>query len=357
MVNRGRFCLFGGQREYSRRTLDLVHESLVVDMLGLVTLNWERLYRWQREPASFGQPDKDRLLQSGINVLNPAVDLPYADPVRATEQWLRDWNKFIDDHPRSLLRVDSASDLARAKQAKRTGIILGFQNADHFRTAADVSYFYRLGQRISQVTYNQTNLLGGGCFERYDCGLTPFGAEVVREMNRLGMAVDVSHSGEKTVCDTIEASSLPVLVTHANCHALNPHPRCKSDRAIRMLASKGGVFGITSVRRFVRAQDPTTVEHVLDHFDHAVKLVGVEHVGVGSDTDLEGRDKRGLPGRMDIDGLDNALRMFELTEGLVRRRYSDGNIRLMLGGNFERVLSQIWSVSQAPEVSVAAAAS
>ncbi len=357
MMNRGRFALAGSQREYSRRAIDLVHDSLVIDMLGLVTLNWDRLYRWQTEPAAFGKTDQGRLAESGINVFNPAVDLNARNPFVATQDWLKKWNRFIDSHPGALLRIDSAADLQRARAGKRTGIILGFQNGDHFRSAADVAHFYGLGQRISQLTYNSTNALGSGCMEGADRGLTPLGASVIQEMNRLGMAVDASHSGERTTIETIQASKKPVLITHSNCYALNPHPRCKSDYAIRLVASKGGVFGITSIRRFVREQDPTTVEDVLDHFDHAVQLAGIEHVGVGSDTDLEGRDKRGLPGRMDIDGLDNVLRMYALTEGLVRRGYSDANIRLILGGNFARVLKDVWTAPQKAEVSAAAASS
>lgn len=357
MLNRGRFALAGSQREYSRRAIDLVNDSLVIDMLGLVTLNWDRLYRWQAQPATFGKTDQGRLAESGINVFNPAVDLNSQNPFAATQDWLRKWNRFIDSQPGALLRIDTSADLRRARTGKRTGIILGFQNGDHFRSAGDVAHFYSLGQRISQLTYNSRNRLGSGCMEGTDRGLTELGASVVQEMNRLGMAVDASHSGERTTIETIEASKKPVLITHSNCYALNPHPRCKSDHAIRLVAAKGGVFGITSIRRFVREQDPTTVDDVLDHFDHAVQLAGVEHVGIGSDTDLEGRDKRGLPGRMDIDGLDNVLRMYELTEGLVRRGYSDKNIRLILGGNFERVLNEVWSVPRVPEVKVAAAAS
>lgn len=347
MLNVGRFALYGSRREYSRRTLDLVHESLVIDMLGLVTLDWERLYLWQRQPSAFGGPDRTRLAECGINVFNPAVDLNEPDAFYSTQQWLRKWNRFISGNPSSMLRVDSAADLARAKARKQAGIILGFQNADHFREPADVAKFYALGQRLSQVTYNSRNQLGCGCMAPCDYGLSDFGSAVVKEMNRLGMAVDASHAGEQTARDTIEVSKKPVLVTHSNCKALNDHPRCMSDHIMRLVAAKGGVFGITSIRRFVRAEEPVTIDHVLDHFDHAIRVAGVEHVGIGSDTDLEGRDKRGLPGKMDIEGLDNPFRVYELTEGLVRRGYSDANIRLILGGNFERVLKEIWDAPQA----------
>jgi membrane dipeptidase len=143
------------------------------------------------------------------------------------------------------------------------------------------------------------------------------------------------------------------------------HPRCKSDEAIRKMAATGGVMGITNVRMFVRDQEPTTIEHLLDHYDHVAKLVGVEHLGVGSDIGLWGYDalpeeaqKRLRAGykesyafreKTDIDGVDHPKRTFDLAEGLIRRGYSDANIEAILGGNFQRVLKQIFSVEPAPE--------
>ena len=182
---------------------------------------------------------------------------------------------------------------------------------------------------------------------------------IVERMNKTGMAVDVSHSGDRTTLDAFEASRRPVLITHSNCRALVPgHPRCKTDEAIKKMAATGGVMGITGVRMFVRGEEPTTIEHFLDHIDHVVKLTSVEHVGVGSDIDLYGYDamrpeenKRlrdsykgsyGFREKLDIEGLNHPQRMFDLTEGLIRRKYSDRDIELILGGNFKRVLAEIW---------------
>ena len=104
------------------------------------------------------------------------------------------------------------------------------------------------------------------------------------------MLVDVSHCGDRTTLDAIELSKKPIAITHSNCRALNNHPRLKTDEAITKLAAKGGVMGITGVRKFVRDREPTTIEHIVDHIDHVVKLVGIEHVGIGSDSDLNGYD-------------------------------------------------------------------
>ena len=174
--------------------------------------------------------------------------------------------------------------------------------------------------------------------------MTEYGQQVLARMNRLGMAVDISHCGDRTTLDVIEASARPVLVTHSNCRALMPHSaRCKTDEAIRKLAGKGGVVGVTMERLFVGTGRSVTIENVLGHIDHIVKLVGVEHVGLGSDVDLDGRDGALALKKNDLDGLQYARKVYELTEGLIRRKYSKADIQLILGGNFQRVLGEIWA--------------
>jgi membrane dipeptidase len=172
------------------------------------------------------------------------------------------------------------------------------------------------------------------------------------------MLIDVSHSGDRTTLDAIELSPVPIAITHSNCRALNNHPRLKTDEAIQALAAKGGVMGISGVRMFVKATEPTTIEDMVDHIDHVVKLVGVEHVGVGSDCDLLGYDKMppelnkqlragykasyAFRAKIDTDGYDNPKKIYTLTDALVRRGYSDANISLILGDNFRRLLAQTW---------------
>jgi membrane dipeptidase len=233
------------------------------------------------------------------------------------------------------------------------------QNSEQFRRPDDVDFFRALGQRVSQLTYNARNLIGNGSTERRDEGISDFGVSIIERMNKVGMAVDVSHCGDRTTLDAFEISKKPVLITHSNCRALVPgHPRLKTDEAIKKVGQAGSVMGITGVRMFVKGDEPTTVEHVLDHFDHVRKLIGPEHLGVGSDMDLYGYDamppelnkqlRAGYKGsysfreKIDIEGLNHPKRIFDLTEGLIRRKYSDADIEGILGGNFERVLGQIW---------------
>jgi len=210
----------------------------------------------------------------------------------------------------------------------------------------DIDRFYKLGQRVSQLTYTH-NRIGGGSSDGNDTGLSAYGAQIVERMNTVGMAVDISHCNDRTSLDAIEVSKKPVLVTHSNCRALVPYSaRCKSDEAIFKAAVKGGVIGVTMVRAFVRTGGPTTIEDVLDHIDHIVKVAGVEYVGLGSDVDLDGRDVRIRPKRKyDLDGMDYAKKIYDLTEGLFRRKYSVADIELILGGNFRRALSEIWGAA------------
>jgi membrane dipeptidase len=170
-------------------------------------------------------------------------------------------------------------------------------------------------------------------------------------MNQAGMTIDISHCGERTSLEAIAASRRPVLVTHSNCRALVHHARCKSDDVIRVLAAAGGVMGITMVRAFVSFRPRPTLDDVLDHFDHVAKLVGPEHVGIGSDVDIDATDPRTGRTRAayDIRGLNPALRVFQFADGLLARGYSERDTELVLGGNFLRVLTETWpDASRAP---------
>ncbi len=304
---------------------------------------------------------RNRVRDSGINIFHPAIGLGGPGAYEQALKFFASWNGFIANADQHFMRVDSAADLDRVKASGKIGILLGLQNSDQFRNPDDVDFFRGLGQRVSQLTYNSRNLIGNGSTERRDEGISDFGIAIIERMNKVGMAVDVSHCGDRTTLDAFEISKKPVLITHSNCRALVPgHPRLKTDEAIKKVGAGGGVMGITGVRMFVKGDEPTTIENVLDHFDHVANLIGPEHLGVGSDIDLHGYDamppelnKRlrasykgsyGFREKIDIESLNHPQRMFDLTEGLIRRKYSDKDIEGILGGNFKRVLAQIWTV-------------
>ena len=358
MIHLGRVRLFGA--DYSTRAVDLVKTSTVIDMLSPFALAASRMMQLLNKPETFTAADLANYHASGINACNIAIGLGGPSAFENTMQFVAGWDGFLAHHTETLKRIDSVADIDAAREKGKIGVIIGLQNSEHFRTAADVDLFYGLGQRVSQLTYNARNMIGNGSTERRDDGLSDYGVAIVERMNRVGMAVDVSHCGDRTTLDAFEVSKKPVLITHSNCRVLvNGHPRCKTDEAIQKMAAQGGVMGITGVRMFVKADEPTTIENVLDHFDHVKKLVGSEFLGVGSDIDLFGYDAMPAKERAalhanyksvyafrekdDIEGLNHPRRMFDLTEGLIRRGYSDGEIHGILGGNFRRVLGKIWS--------------
>jgi len=362
MLNLGRFRLFAhSAQEYSARAIAAVQRATVIDMLSVLTLNFPEQDKWFADPESFTAAHFQKFKDSGINVIHPAVGLGGVNAYESALQFFAGWNGFIAGNDERFMRIDSVADLTRVKTSGKLGVILGLQNAQHFRRLDDVNAFRNLGQRVAQLTYNSRNLIGNGSTERRDEGLSDFGVAIVERMNQVGMAVDVSHCGDRTTLDAFEVSKKPVLITHSNARVLaNGHPRDKSDEAIRAVGKAGSVIGITGVRMFVRDKEPTTIEHYLDHFDHVAKLIGPEHLGVGSDIDLDGYDdmppeinkqlRAGYKGsygfreKIDIEGVDHPKRMFDLAEGLIRRKYTDAQIEGILGGNFKRVLTQIWTV-------------
>ncbi len=365
-ILRGRYRLFAGA-EYSDRAIRLMHESVVVDLLNQFqfedfAIRPPKIEQWLHDPGTFTSEDVARYRDSGITCLALGAG------AQNYEQGLRffaDWNSFLAGYSDWLTRIGNVSDFARAKNAGKTGVMITMQESLHFRGPDDVKTFFGLGQRIGQLTYNFNNRIGSGFLENRDGGLSVFGLSIMERMQQVGMAVDVSHCGDQTTLDALAAAKKPVIFTHANARALLPgHLRCKTDEAIQKMAKTGGVMGISFIRFMVRDKEPVTIEHVLDHVDYVAKLVGIEHVAVGSDLDIVGNpnpvhgggfDPRTQPnfsryqyheapdGSITIKGLDHPKRMFDLTDGLIRRGYSDADITGILGGNAVRVLGTIWA--------------
>jgi membrane dipeptidase len=362
MINLGRYRLFAGNdKAYSARAVEVAQRATVIDMLAPLWISPSATMKMLGNPDNFTAENFAPYKNSGIQVFHCSIGIGGPDAYVDCLKYVASYNSFIARHDDWFVRVDTPARLDAVKSSGKVGILIGLQDSDHFRKPEDVDFFYGQGQRVSQLTYNSRNLIGNGSTERRDEGLSDFGVAIVERMNKVGMAVDVSHSGDRTTLDAFEASKKPVLITHSNCRSLNPnHPRCKTDEAIKAMAAKGGVMGITEVRMFVSPKEPTTVENMLDHFDYVKKLVGVEHIGVGSDIDLIGYDgmppeelkglKAGYKGsygfrdKVDLDGYNFAKRPFDLAEGLLRRGYSDADVELILGGNFRRVLKEIWTV-------------
>jgi len=360
-INIGRFALHAqSTTQFSERAIRLVRESLVIDLLNQFLYRADQqpqLRQWLSKPGAFAQADFERFLNSGISAIN------FGEGAAGYEETIRhfaDWNSFIAQYPDRLLRIGAAADFERAKTSRHYGIVFGIQNAAHFRRPEDVDTFYGLGQRISQLTYNFRNLVGDGAFEPGNAGISEFGTTIVERMNRVGMAVDCGHAGDRTMLDAFEISKRPVIISHGNCRAVNPgHPRCVTDDAIRRMAKTGGVMGINFISFMVKDHEPTTADDVVDHIDHVASLVGIEHVGIGSDFGIESNDfappqvlanilqradkRYRVHHREAVADLAGPQRTYVLTEALIRRKYTDAQIRLILGENWRRALDSIWS--------------
>lgn len=368
-ILRGRYRLFAQSADqYSARTIALMRESTVIDMLCQFAFDDFRqddvplATRWRRVPAAFTAEHFKTFRESGVNVLalgsGPGT---YEEALR----FYAEWNGFIASHSDWFTRIDEASDLQSIKASGKVGIMITQQNSDHFRTVADIDTFYALGQRVSQLTYNMQSRIGAGFLENRDGGLSAYGAQVIQRMEQVGMVVDISHCGDQTTLDALAAVTRPPVFTHASSRALLPSClRCKTDDMLKQLAAKGGVVGIPMIRFMIRPAPPVTVEHVVDHIDHLFRLIGPEHVGIGSDMDMAGLANP-IPrsgalsvtnqpnfsrygayfaenGGAHVDGLNHSRRVFDLTEAMVRRKHSDADIRMVLGGSFSRVFSQVW---------------
>ncbi|MNO44496.1 Membrane dipeptidase [compost metagenome] len=259
-----------------------------------------------------------------------------------------------------LVKALTAEDIRNAKRDGRVAGIVTAQETDALGTHLELlDVLYNFGLRILQLTYNNQNLLGSGCAEQEDGGLSNYGVRFIGRMNQLGIIVDTGHCGKRTTLDACKISSAPVIASHTGAAAIYPHMRCKSDDELMAIANTGGVIGIFAMPWFVH-EDPndTTLDHVLDHIDYVVRLVGADHVGIGTDwpmSDLDwsliyfkeqiapklGFAKGDGPSTETVKGLEKYSYFINFTRGLVARGYSDEDIAKIMGGNWLRVFEQI----------------
>ena len=267
------------------------------------------------------------------------------------------------EHQDFLVVARRRSDIDRAHESGRVALVVGTEAATMIENEVDrIDILYGFGVRQMGIAYSEANALGGGLKEKHDGGLTAFGERAVARMNRLGIAIDVSHSGDRTSLDVIRASTTPVFITHAGARAVWPTARMKPDEVIRALADRGGVIGIEAAPHTTLSPDHPehSLDSVMDHFTYCVDLVGIEHVAFGPDTlfgDHVGLHRAfadhlsiaAVNGDVDyprveyVDGLENPAECFwNITAWLVTHGYSDEEIGKVLGGNVIRVLEQIW---------------
>ena len=321
---------------------------------------------------------------AGVTVASATYAGPYP-PDGAFEKSLNaiaQARAMIDALDGELQLVLTAADIERVYEDGKRGVIFDFQDATPFGSDLDrIDLFYNLGLRVVQLTYNLRNLVGDGCTERYKTGLTYFGREVVQRLNEKRMAVDVSHCSEQVGWDALEVSTAPIIVSHSASNAVCYHDRGKGDELAKAIADKGGFFGVAAIGGFLYEDTGATLDHFVDHVDHLVDVMGIDHVGIGSDkcgpgpgTDSnflfpdelgpfdtshmykEDPDPRSMPDGFDWAGfrpehrLSDRHRIAEfdqftdwpnITARLAERGFNEEELRKLLGLNYLRVFRDV----------------
>lgn len=327
--------------------------------------------------AAFDEAFFLQMKAGGYTAANVTISLPMfsTDRLRRALIEFAEWYELLEKTRHLTLLVKSAQDIERAKREGKIGIIFGFQDAGPLGLDLHLARVYHtIGIRVMGLCYNRRNLVADGCTEETDAPLSRYGRDVVKELNRLRIVIDLSHTGHRSAMEAVELSSAPVILSHSNAYALCDHPRNARDELIKAVGARGGAIGATALtmiltRRAKKAK--RTLEDVLDHVDYLLELAGEDHVGFGSDfwrfnlKDAIERDVvTGFAGRMakepkwgatsegDLDpqtlellhpeGLESVSRLSNLTEGLLRRGYSEQAVEKILGGNFLRVFRQVW---------------
>lgn len=330
-----------------QRALDLHNGSIVVDAA----------FRPKMEDEAF-----QRIVKGGATVVSLSVSvgsgLEGDDTFPKVVQKISRYYQWLDRNSDKALLIANTDDIEEVKKKKQCGILFATQNTTFLQDELELlTVSRRLGIRIIQLTYNYRNSIGDGCTERTNSGLSKLGIELVEQMNKQGIVIDLSHCGDQTTIEAIDISKDPVICSHANTRFLCDNPRNKSDEHVKALAEKGGVIGISAFsplcKKLQRKRKPT-IEDYLDHIDHLVELVGADHIGLG--TDLDETNTRESWARftskypefagysfeeMYVSGLD-ITRLPEITKGLVARGYSDDEVEKILGGNFMRVFGSVW---------------
>ena len=284
--------------------------------------------------SKLGHIDLPRLKEGGVDLQVYAIsserDPTPAYALRTAMEMIEAFYTECERYPKLVQPVTSHAEIMQAIEEDKIAAMLSIEGADVLEGRLSMlRVYHRLGVRMVGLVHSLRNLLADGVADnRTKGGLSKLGVEVVEELNRLGMIVDVSHLSDAGFWDVLEISKDPVVASHSNARAVCPHPRNMTDEMIRALAERGGVMGMNFAPDFVDKTRPS-VETLVDHI---VDLVGPEHVGLGSDFD-------GIPNTPK--GLEDASKMPAITEELVKRGYSEDYIRLILGGNHLRLIRQV----------------
>ena len=212
------------------------------------------------------------------------VTIAYHETCQETLQNIGKWNQFFEFHGDLITRVGSAADVLQAKKDNKTGVIYGFQNCSPIEDDYSlVEIFHQLGVRFMQLSYNNQSLLATGCYEENDPGITRMGKQIISEMNRVGLVVDMSHSAERSTLEAIELSSRPIAITHANPSFFEAALRNKSDTVMKALGESGGMLGFSLYPFHLKGGPDCTLQDFCEMVEQAAEMMGIDHIGIGSD--------------------------------------------------------------------------
>lgn len=271
-------------------------------------------------------------------VFTEKVDFDVTGPREYADLIFDKIEAIVNKHQQYLAIARTPADLYANKQQGRKSIMLGIENGLALNGQLEnLTHFAQRGIVYMTLCHNGDNDIcdsARGCDTHH--GVSAFGEEVIREMNRLGIMVDLSHGGEKSFYDALDISQQPIVCSHSSCRALCDHPRNLTDEQMRALAAKGGVMQVTMYPGFLLKQGEATVRHALQHLEHAIEVMGIDHVGIGTDFDGDGG----------IRGLANSSEIINFTRQLLARHYSESDIEQIWGGNFLRVMTQVQKVRE-----------
>jgi membrane dipeptidase len=245
----------------------MTHSSLIIDNLQYA--NWsKKIFR--------------QMNQGGVSAVH--VTIAYHEQFRETVANMEAWNRWFEGFPDLIFQGFTADDVRRAQQQGRTAIFFGFQNPSPIEDDIGlIEILHRLGGRFMQLSYNNQSLLATGCYEAEDPGITRFGQQVIAEMNRVGMVIDMSHSAERSTLQAIDLSSRPIAITHANPHVWHPALRNKSHAVLNSLTRAGGMLGFSLYPHHLKDGSACTVDSFCQAIADAASIYGAEHLGIGSD--------------------------------------------------------------------------
>ncbi len=278
---------------------------------------------------------------------------------------------LVDNCKQKLRIARSFKDLLKSLNDDYISLILFFQHPYSIGNSLEqLRAIYELGVRVIQLTYNKANYIGTGCTETIDRGLTDFGKQIIHEMNRLGIVVDLSHCSKQTACDALRESSMPVIYSHADVKNISNNPRNRTDEELKLLSKNGGVIGISPWGPLCwkkNKDEQPSLEDYLNHVDYVVNLIGINYVGFSSDINIDGgADNKGVreqfmrypsvvadydkhvgyvdvePGVRYVKNFKGIFEIANLVNALLKKGYSDSDISKFLGGNFLRVIKNIW---------------